>query len=161
MLVSFSNPKGTPVLTCTRDDGTSTYSKSRHGAFFGPHDLMHYAVETTLGLKESFFGLVAQGRSIGSFNEPGAVATLPAEAVHTEHIVNQLHQEQTFGTPTNAEEFNRTLLASVAGAKSKGLPPPRMLSEDELRLIRERFAQLLHQYRSLGPEGRIKLEFPG
>src|SRR2546429_508258 len=77
MLITFSITRGQPVLTCTRDDGTCTYVKPRQGAFFVPHDLMHYAVETTLGLRSSFFGLIAQGRSLVSFDEPGSAHLLP------------------------------------------------------------------------------------
>src|SRR5262249_6522068 len=97
MVVHSSRPKGTPVLTCVRDDGSSTYSKSAHGEFFAPHDLMHYVVETTLGFRRAFFGLIAAGWSIPAFAEPGAAAKLPPEALHAEHIVNLLMHEQAFG----------------------------------------------------------------
>lgn len=165
MRIVFSKPKGVPVLTCTRADGTSTYSKSRH-AFFGPHDLMHYAVETTLGLRQSFFGLVASGWSLTSFDELGSEGDgsreLPAEAALTEFIVAEFQREQAQGEPMSAEEFNRSLRACVAGAKpgKPPLPHPRPLSEDDLRRVRETFAALLHRYRSLGEGERMELEFP-
>src|SRR6185295_13549449 len=127
VLIVFTKPKGTPVLTCTRDDGTSTYSKSAHGPFFGPHDLMHYAVETTLGFRDSFFGLIARGRTIASFNEPGAAANLPPEAILTEHIVNLLQQEQASGAIARADEFNQTLDASLKQQKGKPLSVTRSL----------------------------------
>jgi hypothetical protein len=163
--IVFSKPKGMPVLTCIRDDGTSTYSKSRH-AFFGPHDLMHYAVETTLGLKESFFGLVASGWSLPSFDELGSegdrTRQLPAEAALTEFIVGEFQREQVQGAAMSAEEFNRSLRTCIAGAKpgKAPLPPPRPLSEEDLGRIRETFATLLHRYRSLGPDERMELPFP-
>jgi len=114
MLIRFSRPKGVPVLTCVRDDGRATYSKSRHGEFFALHDLLHYAVESTLGLRDSFFGLVARGWTIADFDGPGVLEKLPPEAGQTEFIVGLLLQDYMAGEPGSADEFNRALMASFA-----------------------------------------------
>jgi hypothetical protein len=127
---------------------------------------MHYAVETTLNLRQSFFGLVASGWSLPSFDELGSegdgARELPAEAALTEFIVAEFQREQTQGTPMSADEFNRSLAACITGAKpgKSPLPPPRPLTEDDLRRVRECFASLLHRYRSLGPDDRLELPFP-
>jgi hypothetical protein len=160
VLIVFSKHKGVPVLTCTRDDGSVMHSKSRHGEFFGPHDLLHYAVEATLGLRSAFFGLINQGRSVEDFDRPGAAARLPDEANHAEHMVNQLMQEERFESPRDAAEFNRLLRASVAaGRKPPSTQPPR-LSQDQLTLIRARFAELLARYRKLEDGDRLELQLP-
>ncbi len=160
MLVRFSKPKGTPVLTCVRADGSSTYSKSAHGAFFGPHDLMHFAVETTLGLRQAFFGLIAAGWTIEQFAEPGAAARLPAEAIFAEHVVNLLMQEATYGPARDAAEFNRVLSQVMAGENRSSGSTVRVVTEDELRLIRERFAQLLGEFQALKLGETLDREFP-
>ena len=160
MQVRFSRPKGTPVLTCVRADGSSTYSKSAHGAFFGPHDLMHFAVETTLGMRGAFFGLIAAGWTIEQFSEPGAAARLPAEALLAEHIVNLLMQEVTYGPVRDAKGFNSVLAEAMAGGKHGGSAAARSLAEDELREIRERFAELLGRFQTLAPGESLDLEFP-
>lgn len=152
MLIRFSRPKGTPVLTCVRGDGSSTYSKSAHGDFFGPHDLMHYAVETTLGLREGFFGLIAAGWTIEQFAERGAAARLPAEALLAEQIVNLLLQEATFGPAGDAEALN-DMLRRVVG------PQVRAVTDGELATIRERFAKSLAEFRALGPGETLDREF--
>ena len=60
-------PDGAGVLRCTRADGSVSWQKqAKHGAHFALHDLTHYAVETTLGCRQGFFGLVSQG---WEFNE--------------------------------------------------------------------------------------------
>ena len=158
MLVRFSKRNGTPVLTCVREDGTTTWSKSAHGAFFGPHDLMHYAVETTLGMRQAFFGLIAAGWDIATFAERGAAARLPAEALLAEHVVNVLLQEQAAGSASEAGAFNRTLAAAMAGAP--GVARLRGLTEGELSQIRERFGELLGRFRALGADGSLELPFP-
>jgi len=50
---------GGGVLRCVRADGSVTWQKqtARHAAFFALHDLTHFAVETTLGYRQGFFGL--------------------------------------------------------------------------------------------------------
>jgi hypothetical protein len=157
MHIRFTKPKSVPVLTCVRDDGSTTYAKSAHGAYFGYHDLLHYAVENTLGFRDAFFGLIAQGRSIQSFAEPGAARTLPAEAIIADHIVGLLQQEAATGAAADADEFNRTLAVCLG---QSGIVPARQISADELRRIRESWAVLVHRYRSLGPDGAIELQFP-
>ena len=52
MVIRLTKGKGEKpgTLTCVRDDGTTTWQKSSE--YFARHDLMHYAVETTLGYME-------------------------------------------------------------------------------------------------------------
>lgn len=60
MKIRFIKGKDKPnTLACIRADGSVTWSSL--GRIPIHHDLTHYAVETTLGLKNSFFGLLAKG----------------------------------------------------------------------------------------------------
>jgi hypothetical protein len=63
---------GSTVFRLTRADGTATWQRTRGatGAFFPPHDLTHYAVETVLGHRRGFYGLVAEGWDLGDFGAP-------------------------------------------------------------------------------------------
>ena len=55
-------PDGNGVLRCVRADGSVTWQKQeRHAAFFALHDLTHFAVESTLGFRRGFYGLLAEG----------------------------------------------------------------------------------------------------
>jgi hypothetical protein len=70
MIIRFTKAKNEDrpsTITCFRDDGTTTGMPST--PFFVRHDLTHYAVETVLGLRTAFFGLLAQGWEISSFEE--------------------------------------------------------------------------------------------
>src|SRR5262245_49019933 len=102
MLIRFANSRRGYVLTCLRDDGTMTYARPKHGPFFAQHDLRHYAVETTLKFRDAFYGLIEQGRSIPSFDQPGSARTLPPQAIHAEFVVGLLDSDT--GCP--AAEFN-------------------------------------------------------
>src|ERR1051325_2002981 len=143
MIVRFSRPKGKPVLTCIRDDGSVVYTRPRQGEFFARHDLMHYAVESTLGLKQSFYGLIAAGWSIEALSETGVAARLPDEGKLTEFLVGPMAPGLAFGTPSTAEEFNATVSAAVTQASGGKLTPPRPVSDKTLDQIRSLFAQLI------------------
>ena len=74
------------VLACTRADGSQTWQKqsTRTAAHFALHDLTHYAVESTLGYENGFFGLIASGWEIEDTTGKGARGPLPPEAVEVE-----------------------------------------------------------------------------
>src|SRR6185437_11388716 len=57
---------GSAVFKCVRPDGSVTWQKQegKHAAFFPLHDLTHYAVETELGFRRGFYGLIAEGWEI-------------------------------------------------------------------------------------------------
>lgn len=72
------------TLVCTRDDGSTSITRLNIPA---EHDLCHYVVETTLGFRDAFYGLVAGVMEIQDFNAPGTAMTLPREALYAEFIV--------------------------------------------------------------------------
>lgn len=80
---------GTAALSCMRADGTVTWQRQTAAlsGFFPPHDLTHYAVESTLGYRHGFFGLVADGWDISDFAAPWPRGRLPVEALEVEMAV--------------------------------------------------------------------------
>jgi hypothetical protein len=94
-------------LRCIRQDGSVTWQKQpTHAAYFALHDLTHYAVETALGYKRGFFGLIAEGWEVDDTTGKGARGALPAEAVEVERIVGLFDSERASGALWTAEEFN-------------------------------------------------------
>src|ERR1035438_8851808 len=73
---------GSGVLRCTRADGSVSWQKqAKHAAHFALHDLTHYAVETALGYKQGFFGLIARGWEVEDTTGKGARGAIPPEAL--------------------------------------------------------------------------------
>src|ERR1700737_2708676 len=74
---------------CTRADGTTTWQRQEgaQATFFPKHDLTHYAVETALGHREGFYGLVSAGWDFSDFGSPWPRGRLPVEASISEMIV--------------------------------------------------------------------------
>lgn len=129
---------GRTAFTLERADGSRAWQRQeRHAAFFAAHDLTHYAVESLLGLKHAFYGLVAAGWDLGDFLPPYPRGPLNAEALWAETLVGLLDAERASVAPGEAmmpaEEFDGQLRAKLADAK---LDAPRGLSEAELGEIR-------------------------
>src|SRR5579872_4676253 len=103
----LKQPDGSGVLRCTREDGSVTWQKqARHAAHFALHDLTHFAVETALGYRRGFFGLIAEGWDVDDTTGKGTRGALPAAAVEVEKIVGLFDSERASGTLWSAEEFN-------------------------------------------------------
>ena len=105
---------GAGVLRCVRPDGSVTWQKqTRHAAHFALHDLTHYAVETALGYRRGFFGLIAEGWDIEDTSGKGGRGALPAEALEVERIVGLFDSERgapPSGPRTSSIRFRRARL---------------------------------------------------
>jgi hypothetical protein len=139
-------PDGSGVLRCTRIDGSVTWQKQdRHAAHFALHDMTHYAVETTLGYKQGFFGLIAAGWNLADVTGKGARGPLPPEATEVEGIVGVFDSERASGSLWTAEEFERFAL--------------RTLTADQIQGIRALRANLFRQWREVLPGQTLVLQF--
>ena len=137
---------GVGVLRCTREDGSVTWQKqARHAAHFAPHDLTHYAVETALGYRRGFFGLIAEGWEIEDTTGKGDRGHLPPEALEVERIVGLFDAERASGELWSVDDFNRVA--------------PRKLTESEIQSIRTLRAELFTQWSQVPPGGVLKLTF--
>lgn len=149
---------GPHTLICTRADGSSTMQRTAQ-SFFPLHDLMHFAVETVLGHRRGFYGLLASGWDIGDFGTPWPRGPLPSDVDPSELIVGQLDLERATGVKTNAAAINehvRAWLKENAPAQSTG----DALRDADLDEIRALAARLHERWRVLQPGESMQLEFP-
>ena len=149
---------GGAILRCVRADGSSTWQRhrGRQAAFFPLHDLTHYAVESELGFKSGFYGLVAAGWDIEDTGGKGARGPLPPEAVAVEHLVGWLDLERAGGTIWETAELNA---AAAAYATSGGRPAPRHIADLDLARVRRRVRELFGQWSLLSPGATLELVF--
>ena len=139
------------TLTCIRDDGSVTWTHLYRG--FAIQDLAHYVVETTLGFKNAFFGLVAKGYDIPDFNEPKAKRPfeIPKEAINTEVIVGLLQTDLLESLRGNAErcelfrDYSTLLPVSIIDA--------------QLETMEQKLQVLLQQWHNLQPGESMTLQF--
>jgi hypothetical protein len=118
---------------------------------------MHYAVETELGFRRGFFGLIAEGWEIAETTGKAARGPLPNETLEVEYIVSAFSAESAGGVAATAEEFNQL---ATTFANAKGMPPPRRLTDPELTKVRARFDELATKWRALPRGETLELEFP-
>jgi hypothetical protein len=151
---------GDAILKCTRPDGSVSWQKQegKYAAFFPLHDLTHYAVETELGFRRGFYGLIAEGWEIAETTGKTARGALPTETLEVEYLVSAFSAERASGTATTSPEFN-DLAATYA--RANGLPNPRELSDDDLTRVRSRFNELATEWRALPAGATMELSFPG
>lgn len=145
---------GPHTLACTRADGSTTVQHNRQG-FFPLHDLMHYAVETVLGYRRGFYGLVAQGWGLEDFGAPWPRGRLPADLDPVEEVVGRLDLEAATGHPTDAGELNAMVREWAEGKAWKPAP----ITAAELDRIRALAGDLRSRWLALEPGGSIDLVF--
>lgn len=148
---------GAVALTCTRTDGTTTWQRQegRRAGFFALHDLTHFAVESVLGCREAFFGLIAGGWNITDFES--RLDQLTGEALRVETLVGLLDTERADGVPRTAEELNSQAAMHYEARGSLDEPP--VVTEEQLGAIRRLRDELLSRWASVPAGGSLDLEF--
>ncbi len=157
MQVKLHKGSGKPnTLACVRDDGSTTGTRLNLPV---EHDLCHYAVEKTLGIREAFYGLVVGGMDIRDFNAPGMANSVPREAIYTEFIVGLLQIEMSNGAPY--ADFHSELVKACTTTGRKPLPAPRpgMITNEQADQIRQEIGRLMHDWQTLDPGQTLELEF--
>ena len=138
---------GGGVLRCTRADGSVTWQKqtARHASHFALHDLTHFAVETGLGFKHGFYGLIAEGWEIEDTTGKGARGGLPVEAIDVERVVGLFDTERAGMVIYTAEEFNEH--------------SPRPFQTEDLARVRKLRSELFTKWFAVEAGGVLELEF--
>jgi len=151
-------PDGGSVLKCTRPDGSITWQKQEgpNATFFPLHDLTHYAVESELGIRDAFYGLILAGWSIDDTTGKTSRGPLPDVALFVETVVGTLDSERASGSRWTAAEFNENI---ARHASNTGRPTPRLLTDDELARIRKGRAELFVAWRELESGGSLELAY--
>lgn len=148
---------GGALLRCTRPDGTATWQKheGKQAGFFPFHDLTHFAVETELGFRQGFYGLLANGCTIEETEGKSPRGKPPAEAILVEHVVGLIERERVGGAaPLSAVEFGARLREMCAGS---GIEAPREITDAELESVRKRVDELHSAWAALAEGAALEL----
>ena len=111
-----------------------------------------------LGHTRGFYGLVAEGWDLTDFGNPWPRGPLPPEALVSEFIVGFLDQERGAGVEWSADEFG---VAAVTYFAKHGLDSPRVVTDDDLRLVRDTRRELFAQWAALQAGETLELPFNG
>jgi hypothetical protein len=149
---------GSVVLRCDRADGTATWQRQdgQLASVFPFHDITHYVVETELGFRSGFFGLVADGWDIRDTGGKSVRGPLPTEAVVVEQVVGVFDVQRTLGVEWTAAEVNEHSRLYVSG---RGGPEVRPFTDEEITRVRERVRQLGQRWKEMAPDETLELPF--
>jgi hypothetical protein len=152
-------PDGAVLFELRRADGTTTWQK-RSGPtaeYFAVHDLTHYAVETTLGFRAAFYGLVADGWDLSDFGTPWRRGPLPTEALAAEVIVGCFDTQRAAYERLSASQCNSSAHSYFA---ARGEPSPVHVTDEELDRVRSTLSDVVQRWHSARPGDSLELAFP-
>jgi hypothetical protein len=132
----------------TRDDGSEL--GWRWPAAGPPHDLMHYAVETELGLDAGFWGLVAGGANF-DFARAHAQADPQTRTLRDDQIPGLVEAETIVNAATSA--------IAVLGFERADARPPEVEPE-RFDAACDAAAAWLERWRTLAPGETLVVEYP-
>jgi hypothetical protein len=149
---------GRTALSCTRADGTTTWQRQlgAQAAFFPKHDLTHCAVESALGLRQGFYGLVSAGWDFSDFGSPWPRGKLPPEANIAEMIVGFFDLERRTGERGTISDLNRMLAEYCT---ENGLRAQFQFTEDDFARVRAKRAELFAQWDAVLPGNALQVVF--
>lgn len=165
MRIEITKGRTDDGIRITRANGTVALTRfPKKGPF--PHDLVHVAVEDTLGLRNAFWGMIAGGRhpeeiaalasALGHSSAAKAHVPDPSiiELIQAERLV-ECFEAEIWGGPAALED-----LQSVADAAfSTSLVPRLVLSEADVAAIRGRLSDLQAEWNSLPPGGTLACDW--
>lgn len=148
------NTNASHVIRYVRDDATSAWMHASD--YFIRHDLSHYALETILGYKTAFNGLLNGGMDPADFNdrEKRLAMKLTAEAWYAENMANLFLMELAQG---EFPDFNEVQQATF---RSFNLEDPLITLEvAQIDAIRKFLRKLLQQWDALAEGETMTLIF--
>lgn len=154
----------------TRSDGVTFRVKGVGHMAAIPHDLAHFAIEQALGIRQGFWGSVADGAVFGSLTHVGG-RRRPKAGERSRELLKANKDELT-ATEILVGLFNQALEEGL-GPESPVLrdrlrryiwtPPgrqPRQFSEAEIAAACEGWRRMLGLWRDLPVGGMLELDWP-
>lgn len=155
-------PDGSAALSCVRPDGSVTWQKQKgaQAHVLPTHDITHFAVETTLGYRNGFFGLIASGWDIADFAAPWPRGPIPAEAREVELVVGLFDLELRAGERWNAARMLAEAELYVGSRTGKAHVPMPRFDDEALEHTRATRHACLTRWNALPAGGTLELAFP-
>lgn len=144
-------------LECIRSDGSQTAASLEFRGYF-KHDLMHFIIERTANLQDSFFGLVQLGKDLTDLSPKALRETaprLPAESQTTEIVVAALQ-----GLHQTAPDYEEVVRKISEYLPLLSLTAPPYLTPDFCARVVAEHRSLLGRWGQLRGGESLDLSFP-
>lgn len=143
------------LLRCIREDGSETaMPMPRQGVL--AHDLIHYVVESALGYRHGFLGMVASGADIAYAMQQShdLQAELAVQAKYAESIVESL-QAQLWSGGFDPAQFQAGLESACA---SRDCTAPDLGGIDAEKDLYQAVLNLTQRWQALAYHANLELE---
>ena len=149
-----------------RADGSSASARfPRKGPV--PHDATHYVVESSLGIRDGFWGMVASGRhpdEIAELAKAAGHASAKRASVPQPSIVAILQAERAVecfeaDLWNGAEGEGETLREVFAAGCAQSFVPPISISDEAISSIRAELVELRRRWAAMAPGDSLALEW--
>lgn len=166
MLIRLKKTRDGVVLSCIRGDGSAAVQRSGHGGYFAFHDLMHYAVETALGFRDAFLGLMDQGWDFATFadHDDPRYKAMPDEAIVAEHLVDIITRgirESVWNDPDLLRLWTDEVNAELETALGRSGRTAVRVEPERLADICRVFRELVDRWAAVPVGEHMELVFPG
>lgn len=144
------------VLTCVRDDGTTTSADLEMRSYF-KHDLMHFVVERVAHVDYGFYGKIIGGMQLEELT-PKAIKARGEEMDPKEHALEMIvaSLQKTHPTDTDVDEFVTRLNEYLT---QLSVPRPHYFTVGFVRSVLKEFNDLLNKWHSLRHGGVLTITF--
>ena len=167
MRISITKGETEDRLDMERADGSQASTRFPHKGPI-PHDFVHYAVESELGLERGFWGLVASGHHPEEVQDIAKAAghasakraEVPAadfvQAIQAERVVEAFEADHWSGGTGDAAG----VISMAQAGCEQSLVPPGPMDESAVARIRARIADFSARWAALAPGETVVLEWP-
>ncbi|MDH5361152.1 MAG: hypothetical protein OEX03_11340 [Gammaproteobacteria bacterium] len=158
MNIAFRKREGAySQLICTRDDGSRSESLFPNKRAL-PHELIHYVVEKTLGLRKAFYGLVANGAAISYHDDHNHPLTKQHQDI-TQNWQSELLVEAIQSAVVEHGDSVENVYREVERlCISRGIPMPKV-NILQLRSICDELEQYHHRWENIGCNHQLDVSF--
>jgi len=166
MRITITKGEREDDIEAVRADGSSVRTSFPHKGSI-PHDAVHFYVESSLGIGDAFWGMVAAGRhpeEVAAIAKAGGHASakraLVPEAstvrlVQAERAVECFEADLWSGGASSPQTIRETIEAGCAHS----LVPPIDASDQAIASIRSSLADLMQRWRAAPRGERLVLEW--
>ncbi|MCX4243477.1 hypothetical protein [Paraliomyxa miuraensis] len=156
------HPDAPDRIYVVRDDGTEvSWSFPSYGEGL-PHDLVHLLLERRFGLRQGFWGRVADGVDVARINAAANREGGKGKYAGFGDDLRELYlAEALAGAPWSLAELDDAALLQMLHAQvsSTGAPAPA-LSVALVTEIRAELEAVRQRWRAQAPKGALRFEFP-
>jgi hypothetical protein len=166
MRITITKGEREDSIEAVRADGSSVRTSFPHKGPI-PHDAVHFYVESSLGIADAFWGMVAAGRhpeEVAAIAKEGGHASAKRAVVPEASILRLVQAERAVecfeadlwsGGASSPQTIRETIEAGCAHS----LVPPIDLSDQAIASIRFYLADLMQHWRSAPLGERVVLDW--